>query len=230
MRKLTMLVALLAVGALAIATAVAFGDHGHGGGHHGNNFRAELNGYNEVVGGPGASTGSISTTGHGRLRLRIVLSRTACRDPFPDRVGDGFYLIYFEGLNDIVIRPDRGRVERPCRRTLASHKHKPPRIISLPKMLQYRIPVGITQHHVAEDQVPIRSRQKIDAFGLGMHFANCPAVRAQYFTNQTTHLRVIINHQRFELPFHGRNCNMRVRRPGVKHYAPRADHSSSQVG
>jgi hypothetical protein len=72
MRKLTMVVALLAVGALAIATAVAFGDRGHGGGGHGGNFRAELNGYNEVVGGPGASTGSVSTTGHGRLRLRIL--------------------------------------------------------------------------------------------------------------------------------------------------------------
>jgi hypothetical protein len=73
MRKLTIVVGLLAVAALAIATAVAFGDHGHGRGNHGgNNFRAELNGYNEVVGGPGASsTGSISTTGHGRLKLRI---------------------------------------------------------------------------------------------------------------------------------------------------------------
>jgi CHRD domain len=72
MRKLTIVVALLAVAALAIATAVAFGDHGHGRGNHGgNNFRAELNGYNEVVGGPGASTGSISTTGHGSLKLRI---------------------------------------------------------------------------------------------------------------------------------------------------------------
>jgi len=78
MRKLTMLVALLAVGALAIATAVAFGDHGHGGGHHGNNFRAELNGYNEVVGGPGASTGSISTIVQ---RFPIAVSDAATSAP-----------------------------------------------------------------------------------------------------------------------------------------------------
>jgi hypothetical protein len=68
MRKLAIVVSVLAATALVLVAATALADRG---GHHGNNFRANLNGYNEVVGGPGASTGSVSTTGHGRFRARI---------------------------------------------------------------------------------------------------------------------------------------------------------------
>jgi CHRD domain len=70
MRKLAMVVSLLAAAGLVLVAAAALADRG-GNGHGGNKFGASLNGYNEVVGGPGASTGSVSTTGHGRLRLRI---------------------------------------------------------------------------------------------------------------------------------------------------------------
>jgi CHRD domain len=73
MRKLAIVASLFVVAGLTIAAAVALADHGRGGGErHGNNFRAQLNGYNEVVGGPGTSTGSVSTTGRGRLKLRIL--------------------------------------------------------------------------------------------------------------------------------------------------------------
>jgi hypothetical protein len=68
MRKL-LLVTLLGVAVLVTAAAVAMANRG--GGHGSNKFHANLNGFNEVVGGPGASTGSVSTTGHGRLTLRI---------------------------------------------------------------------------------------------------------------------------------------------------------------
>jgi hypothetical protein len=71
MRKLALAISLVAAAALAVVATTALANRGHGGNHGGNNFRAELNGYNEVVGGPGASTGSVSTTGHGRLKLRI---------------------------------------------------------------------------------------------------------------------------------------------------------------
>ena len=70
MRKLAIVASLLAAVGLTLVAAAALADHG-GHGRGGNNFRANLNGYNEVVGGPGASTGSVSTTGHGRLTLRI---------------------------------------------------------------------------------------------------------------------------------------------------------------
>lgn len=70
MRKLAIVVSLLAAAGLVLVAATALADRG-GRGHHGNNFRAALNGYNEVVGGPGASIGSVSTTGHGRFRARI---------------------------------------------------------------------------------------------------------------------------------------------------------------
>jgi len=70
MRKLAMVVSLLAAAGLLLVVAAALAGRG-GNGHGGNNFGASLNGYNEVVGGPGASTGSVSTTGRGRLRLRI---------------------------------------------------------------------------------------------------------------------------------------------------------------
>ena len=60
---LTILAAALAVALVATAAVARNGDRG---GH-----KAFLNGYNEVVGGPGASTGSVSSTGIGRLTLRV---------------------------------------------------------------------------------------------------------------------------------------------------------------
>jgi hypothetical protein len=70
MRKLAVLISLLAAAGLTLVAAGALADKGKGE-RGGKNFSASLNGYNEVVGGPGASTGSVSTTGHGRLTLRI---------------------------------------------------------------------------------------------------------------------------------------------------------------
>jgi CHRD domain len=70
MRKPVFVFAFLAVAALLTVTAVALANLGRG--EPRNVFKANLNGYNEVVGGPGASSiGSVSTTGHGRLRVRI---------------------------------------------------------------------------------------------------------------------------------------------------------------
>lgn len=74
MRKLAVLISIVAAIGLTIVAAAALANRGKGN-HGGNNFRASLNGYNEVVGGPGASTGSVSTTGHGRLALRIFSDR-----------------------------------------------------------------------------------------------------------------------------------------------------------
>jgi CHRD domain len=76
MRKLVLAVTAAVVGALAIAGAVALahGDNGN------RNFSAKLNGYNETVGGPGApSTGSVSSTGKGSLRLRIESDKITFR-------------------------------------------------------------------------------------------------------------------------------------------------------
>jgi hypothetical protein len=70
MRKLPIVASLLIAAGLMLVAAAALAGRG-GNGHGGNNFRAHLNGYNEVVGGPGASTGSVSTTGHGQASLRI---------------------------------------------------------------------------------------------------------------------------------------------------------------
>ncbi|MDQ2981357.1 MAG: CHRD domain-containing protein [Actinomycetota bacterium] len=76
MRKLAIVVSLLVAAGLTLVAAGALADKGKGNGNGGgNNFRASLNGYNEVVGGPGASTGSVSTTGRGRLTLRIFDNR-----------------------------------------------------------------------------------------------------------------------------------------------------------
>ena len=60
MRKLVLAIALLAAASLTVVAAVAVADGGHGG------IRAQLNGYQETT-GPGA----ISTTGRGRVELRI---------------------------------------------------------------------------------------------------------------------------------------------------------------
>lgn len=68
MKKL-LLIALLLVGAVA---AVLVGPAAFAGGDDGGTFKAELNGYNEVVGGPGAaSTGSISTGATGTFNATV---------------------------------------------------------------------------------------------------------------------------------------------------------------
>ena len=65
MRKVAILAALLGAGALALG-AVAFAHDDDGGG------KTRLNGYEEVVGGPGpASTGSVSTGARGTFRFEI---------------------------------------------------------------------------------------------------------------------------------------------------------------
>lgn len=61
MRKLVLAVAVVVAASLTVVAAVAIAGGGNGNGH-----RASLNGYQEVVG-----PGSISTTGRGRLELRI---------------------------------------------------------------------------------------------------------------------------------------------------------------
>lgn len=63
-----LLAALLGALVTALATgSYAIAKRGDGGG-----FRATLNGYHEVVGGPGpTSTGSVSTTGEGTFRARV---------------------------------------------------------------------------------------------------------------------------------------------------------------
>lgn len=71
MRKLAVLISIVAAIGLTIVAAAALANRGKGD-HGGNSFRANLNGYNEVVGATGPlSTGSISTTGHGRFRAKL---------------------------------------------------------------------------------------------------------------------------------------------------------------
>jgi hypothetical protein len=69
MRKLVLFGLVAALGVLGIsAVALASRSHDKGNG----SGKARLNGYQEVVGGPGvASTGSVSTTGHGSFRFQI---------------------------------------------------------------------------------------------------------------------------------------------------------------
>jgi len=55
--------AAVAVAATSVALAKADGDR--------NSFRAQLNGYNEIVGGPGESTGSVSTRARGTFRAKL---------------------------------------------------------------------------------------------------------------------------------------------------------------
>jgi CHRD domain-containing protein len=63
------LVALL-LGAAAVAVAATSVALANGDGDR-NSFKAQLNGYNEVVGGPGASTGSVSTRARGSFRAKL---------------------------------------------------------------------------------------------------------------------------------------------------------------
>lgn len=74
MRKV--LFALLLVAAVAVvATASVALANGDDDGD--NRFKAQLNGYNEVVGGPGStSTGSVSTVARGTFRARLNSSET----------------------------------------------------------------------------------------------------------------------------------------------------------
>jgi CHRD domain len=68
MRKLVLFGLVAALGVLGIS-AVALASRSHD--NDGGGGKARLNGYQEVVGGPGASTGSVSTTGHGSFRFQI---------------------------------------------------------------------------------------------------------------------------------------------------------------
>ena len=63
MRKLVALISLLAVVGLTVVAAAALADRGNGNGH---GFRGHLDGYQETTG-----PGSISTTGRGRVELRV---------------------------------------------------------------------------------------------------------------------------------------------------------------
>jgi CHRD domain-containing protein len=68
MRKVALLALLAATGTTLILGAVAFADDGDNGG----SFTAHLNGYNEIVGGPGpSSTGSVSTGARGVFRAKL---------------------------------------------------------------------------------------------------------------------------------------------------------------
>jgi hypothetical protein len=69
MKKLTFGAAIALVGTIGVVgtSALAGGDNGDGRRH----FRATLNGYNEVVGGNGPDTGSVSTLARGTFRARV---------------------------------------------------------------------------------------------------------------------------------------------------------------
>lgn len=77
MRKTLLALLLSAAGVAVAVTSVALAN---GDGQR-NSFRANLNGFNEVVGGPGASTGSVSTKARGTFRatLRSNPARLAFR-------------------------------------------------------------------------------------------------------------------------------------------------------
>ena len=67
MRKLVLAVVLVAAALTFVLASTALADDDNGG-----TFRANLDGYQEVVGGPGAgSTGSVSTVASGRFTARL---------------------------------------------------------------------------------------------------------------------------------------------------------------
>lgn len=66
MRKLILAVALAAAAATFVLASSALADDDGGG-----TFRAKLNGYEEVVGGPGASTGSVSSVADGSFEAKV---------------------------------------------------------------------------------------------------------------------------------------------------------------
>lgn len=66
MRKFVLAVALVVAASLTVVAAVAIAGGGNGG------HKASLNGYNEIVGGPGAtSIGSVSTVARGTFRAKV---------------------------------------------------------------------------------------------------------------------------------------------------------------
>jgi hypothetical protein len=66
MRKVAVFAAFMTLGALALGTVAFAGDDDGGGG------KTRLDGYQEVVGGPGASTGSVSTLARGTFRFKVL--------------------------------------------------------------------------------------------------------------------------------------------------------------
>lgn len=64
-RLFALVLGVAAITVVATSVALANGDGDR------NSFRAQLNGSNEVVGGPGASTGSVSTRAHGTFRAKL---------------------------------------------------------------------------------------------------------------------------------------------------------------
>jgi hypothetical protein len=66
-RKLILAALLGAIATALVTGSLAVAKRGDGG----RAFRATLNGYHEVTGGPGPSTGSVSTTGEGTIRLSV---------------------------------------------------------------------------------------------------------------------------------------------------------------
>jgi hypothetical protein len=66
MRKLVLAVVLVAAALTFVLASTAVADNDNGG-----TFRAKLNGYHEVTGGPGASTGSVSTIADGRFEVKV---------------------------------------------------------------------------------------------------------------------------------------------------------------
>jgi hypothetical protein len=66
MRKLVLAVVLVAAALTFVLASTALADDDNGG-----TFRAKLDGYSEVVGGPGPSTGSVSTIADGRFEIKV---------------------------------------------------------------------------------------------------------------------------------------------------------------
>jgi hypothetical protein len=66
MRKLVLAVVLVAAALTFVLASTALADHDNGG-----NFRTNLDGYQEVVGGGGPSSGSVSTVASGRFTARL---------------------------------------------------------------------------------------------------------------------------------------------------------------
>jgi CHRD domain len=66
MRRLVLAVVLAAVALTFVVASTALADDDNGG-----TFRTNLDGYAEVVGGPGASTGSVSSVASGRFTAKL---------------------------------------------------------------------------------------------------------------------------------------------------------------
>ena len=68
MKKVVLAALLGAIATVLVTGSYAIAQRGDGGG---GGFHAKLNGYQEVVGGPGASTGSVSTIARGRFDAHV---------------------------------------------------------------------------------------------------------------------------------------------------------------